>query len=96
MSTGTEKTIGGKYDEVAGKVKQSIGEATHNDRLANEGTAQQIKGHGEQAVGSVQSAAADAHEQKAHSVRESLTSTSQNVRDGVQRSAENLRSENDR
>jgi len=59
MSTGTENTLKGKFDEVAGKVKQSVGEATHNDSLANKGTAQQVKGHAEQAWGSVKSAASD-------------------------------------
>ena len=59
MSTGTESTLKGKFNEVAGKVKQSIGEATHNDKLANEGTAQQVKGNAEQAWGSVKSAAND-------------------------------------
>jgi uncharacterized protein YjbJ (UPF0337 family) len=45
MSTATENTLHGKFNEVAGKVKQGVGEATGNDRLANEGTAQQVKGH---------------------------------------------------
>ncbi len=59
MSTGTESKLKGKFDEVAGKVKQSFGEATKNDRIANEGAAQQVKGHAEQAWGSVKSAAND-------------------------------------
>ncbi len=59
MSTGTESKLKGKYDEVAGKVKQSVGEATHNSKIANEGTAQQVKGQAEQAWGSVKSAAND-------------------------------------
>ena len=42
MSTGTEHTLKGKFNEVAGKVKQSLGEATNNDKLANEGTSQQV------------------------------------------------------
>ncbi len=59
MSTATENKLKGKFDEVAGKVKQSIGEATNNDKLANEGTAQQVKGHAQQAWGSVKEAAND-------------------------------------
>lgn len=84
MSTGTETNIKGKYDEVAGKVKQGVGEAVHDDRLANEGTAQQVKGHGEQAWGSVKQAAEDTHEQRAHDVRESVTSTARNAKENVQ------------
>jgi uncharacterized protein YjbJ (UPF0337 family) len=67
MSTGTEHTLKGKFNEVAGKVKQSIGEATNNDKLANEGTAQQVKGHAEQAWASVKTAASEtAAEARAH------------------------------
>jgi uncharacterized protein YjbJ (UPF0337 family) len=95
MSTGTENTLKGKFDEVAGKVKQSVGEAINNDKVANEGTAQQVKGHAEQAWGSVQESAhgkaadikanheAD-HNNKAHDVRESITSTAQNVKEKIQ------------
>ncbi len=59
MSTGTESTLKGKFDEVAGKVKQAFGEATHNDSVANDGAAQQVKGHAEQAWGSVKTAASE-------------------------------------
>ena len=34
----------GKFDQVKGKVKQSVGEAVGNDRLANSGTVDQVKG----------------------------------------------------
>ena len=98
MST-SNSTIKGKYDEVAGKVKQAAGEAVHNDRLANAGAAQQVKGHAEQAWGSVKEAVQDTRErhqpqdeQKAHDVREKVISTAQNVKDRVQASTENLRS----
>lgn len=59
MSTSTEHTIHGKLDELAGKAKQAIGEATGNDKLANEGAAQQVKGHAEQAYGTVKGAVED-------------------------------------
>jgi uncharacterized protein YjbJ (UPF0337 family) len=104
MSTGTENTVKGKFDEIAGSVKQAFGEATHNDRVANDGAAQQVKGHAEQAWGSVKSAASDSvaeanarheeneahreaeNEHKAHDVRESITSTAQNVKEKIQES----------
>ncbi len=56
MSTSTEHTTKGKFDEIAGKLKQTVGEAVGNDKLANEGAAQQVKGHAQQAWGSVQAA----------------------------------------
>jgi uncharacterized protein YjbJ (UPF0337 family) len=104
MSTATESTLKGKFDEVAGSVKQAFGEATHNDSVANKGAAQQVKGHAEQTWGSVKSAASDsvneakaehaqaqAHreaegEHKAHDIRESITSTAQNVKEKIQES----------
>ena len=39
----TEK-IEGKFDQVAGKIKQGIGEAVGNQKLANAGAAEQVKG----------------------------------------------------
>ena len=46
MST-SDSTIKGKFDEVAGKVKQATGEAINDQSLANKGAAQQVKGHAE-------------------------------------------------
>ena len=102
MSTATESTLKGKYDQVAGSVKQGLGEMTHNDNLANKGAAQQVKGHAEEAWGSVKSAAStSAHdtkvrheetgEHKAHDVRESIVSTAQNVKNHIQDSVSNFK-----
>jgi len=41
MST-SNSTVEGKFNEVAGKVKQGVGEAFNNDELANEGAAQRV------------------------------------------------------
>ena len=91
MSTANETDLKGKYDEVAGKVKQSAGEAFNNDKIANEGAAQEVKGHGEQAWGSVKQAAgetqtrqeANTHE-TAHNLRDSVTSAAQHVKESIQ------------
>jgi uncharacterized protein YjbJ (UPF0337 family) len=52
MSSTTDK-IKGTANEVAGKAKQGIGEATDNHRLKGEGEAQEVKGKGQQVVGDV-------------------------------------------
>ena len=39
-----KENIEGKFDQVAGKIKQSVGEAVGNQKLANAGAAEQIKG----------------------------------------------------
>lgn len=36
--------VTGKADQVAGKIKQSVGEAVGNENLANRGVADQVKG----------------------------------------------------
>jgi uncharacterized protein YjbJ (UPF0337 family) len=100
MST-SNSTIQGKFDEVTGKVKQAVGEATHNDNLANEGAAQQVKGHAEQSWGAVKEAAQDLKErhqpqaeQTAHDLRDKVTSAAQTVRDHVQAGVDGLRNKN--
>jgi uncharacterized protein YjbJ (UPF0337 family) len=88
MSTAvSDSTIKGKYDEVAGKVKQGVGEAVGNHKLANQGAAQQVKGHAEQAWGTVKEAASEhkaEHADDAHDIREKMTSTAQNVKEHIQ------------
>ncbi len=92
MSTATEHSVHGKLDELAGKAKQAFGEATGNDKLANEGAAQQVKGHAEQAYGAVKGKVEDkvadfkaehaaSDEGRAHDIREKIVSTAQNVKD---------------
>ena len=98
MKDGMENKAKGKFDEVAGKIKQSVGEATNNQSMANRGAAQQVKGHAEQALGSVKNAAADTHAQKtheakaeAHDVRERVTTTAQNVKERIEDSVDRHR-----
>jgi uncharacterized protein YjbJ (UPF0337 family) len=94
MST-SDSTIKGKFDEVAGKVKQGVGEAFNDQSMANKGTAQEVKGHAEQAWGSVKEAANDKAadykarkqpqaESDAHDIREKITSTAQNVKEHIE------------
>ncbi|MDE1162803.1 MAG: CsbD family protein [Acidobacteriaceae bacterium] len=90
----SETTLKGKFDEVAGKVKQTFGDAMNDQETANKGAAQEVKGHAEQSWGAVKEAASDKsaefkarHEpeaqQHAHDIREKITSTAQNVKDSV-------------
>ncbi|MDE1154966.1 MAG: CsbD family protein [Acidobacteriaceae bacterium] len=94
MST-SESTIKGKFDEAAGKVKQAVGEAIGNEKLANQGAVEQVKGHAEQSWGAVKEATNDKinetrereqpkAEQRAHDIREKVTSTAQNVKEHIQ------------
>jgi uncharacterized protein YjbJ (UPF0337 family) len=94
MKSGTENQTKGKFDEVAGKIKRAAGEAFNNQSTANRGAAQEVKGHAEQAWGSVQQDAntpsrhtepanTQGH-QAAHDIREKITSTAQNVKERIE------------
>jgi uncharacterized protein YjbJ (UPF0337 family) len=103
------ETITGKFDQLKGQVKQSIGEATGNEKLANSGAADQVKGAAKEAWGNTKEAAQavadDAHahaearraeaevegHEKAHSVRDSIVSAAQNLKDSVIHHTENVK-----
>lgn len=86
-TTMSDSTIKGKVNVVAGKVKQGVGEAVGNNKLANEGAAQQMKGHAQETWGTVKEAVADHkadRDKSAHDIREKVTSTVQNAKEHIQ------------
>jgi uncharacterized protein YjbJ (UPF0337 family) len=100
MST-SNSTIKGKFDQASGKVKQVVGETVNDQSLANKGAAQQVKGHAEEAWGSVKEASHDTKvrkqpeaERNAHDVRETITSTAQNVKEHIQAGVDNFKNHN--
>jgi uncharacterized protein YjbJ (UPF0337 family) len=52
-----KENIEGKYDQVAGKIKEKVGEAFGNEKLANAGVAEQIKGAAKETWGKVKDTA---------------------------------------
>jgi uncharacterized protein YjbJ (UPF0337 family) len=87
----TETHLHGKLDQASGRLKESVGEVTGNESLANKGAAQQIKGHVEEAWASVKDSVKEAHdrhrpemEQRGHDIREKLVSTAQNAKEKIQ------------
>lgn len=102
--------VTGKFDQVAGKVKQGIGEAVGNQKLANSGAAQQVKGNVKEAWGNTKDTAAEVSdnararnnanlkqsgEDKAHDIREKVTSTAQNVKDKINNKLDDLKHHDD-
>ncbi len=95
--------VTGKFDQAAGKVKQRVGEAIGSQKLANEGAAQEIKGHAKEAWGNVKDTAQDlsdkarasAREDNAHGttkdIREAVTSTAQNVKEKINHGLDDLK-----
>jgi len=53
--------VSGKFDQAIGKVKESIGSAVGNDKLANEGVADQVKGAAKETWGNAKDAAHTVH-----------------------------------
>ena len=49
--------VEGKFDQAAGKIKQKVGEAIGNEKLANAGVAEQIKGSAKETWGHAKDAA---------------------------------------
>ena len=98
----SDSTVKGKFDEVAGKAKQAFGDLTGDQSAANKGAAQEVKGHGEQAWGSVKEAAHDstdtdttrantAADNTAHDARSSATSTAESIKDHVRNAVDDLK-----
>ena len=54
-----KSTVDGKFNEAKGKVKQAVGETFNNQKMANEGTADQVKGAAQQTWGKVKDSAHD-------------------------------------
>ena len=98
-----KNTTEGKFDQLKGKVKQSVGETVGNEKLANSGTADQVKGAAKEAFGNTQDAAkavaADAHvhaEEHGHDIRSKIASTAQNVKDSISAKADKVKAEHKR
>ena len=77
--------VKGKANQVVGKMKQGAGEAVGNDRLANSGVVDQVKGAGQETWGNVKDAAHEAgktHEaERQHKTNEMRDNVADKVED---------------
>ncbi len=98
----SDSTVKGKLDEIAGKAKQAFGDLTGDQSAANSGAAQEVKGHGEQAWGSVKEGVHDsttsrttdadtAADNTAHDTRSSATSAAESFKDHVKNAVDDLK-----
>ena len=83
-------TVSGKFDQVAGKVKESVGEAVGNQNMANSGAADQVKGNAKETWGDVKDTASDVSK-NARDNTSSTDSTGHDARNRVTSAAENLK-----
>src|ERR1700679_3466102 len=82
----TEK-IEGKFDQVTGKIKQGVGEAVGNQKLANAGAAEQIKGAAKETWGHAKDAAGAVKEEN----RSQAAAKGEELKYRAEESAHNLR-----
>ena len=77
-----KETIEGKFDQASGAVKQKVGETFGNQKLANTGAAEQIKGAAKETWGKAKDVAADRRDDVAvrtDAQKETLTQRTENA-----------------
>jgi uncharacterized protein YjbJ (UPF0337 family) len=95
-------TVKGQAEQVAGKVKQKFGEAVGNQKMANAGAAEQIKGVARETWGKTKDTAndvadsqrADAQvqgESKAQELRDKVTTKAQNIKNDISAKLEEVK-----
>ncbi len=83
--------IKGKFEQVVGKVKQSVGEAAGDHETANEGLGDQVKGATRETWGNVKDATNTTTDRPAVTTREEAHDTTADTRNSVSRSVENAK-----
>ncbi|HVW78648.1 MAG TPA: CsbD family protein [Alloacidobacterium sp.] len=90
--------VSGKLDQAAGKVKEKVGGAVGNQRLANEGLADQIKGAAKETWGNAKDVAhdnaeAERRESEAHAndTRDRISNKVQDMKERVNEKIEQHR-----
>jgi uncharacterized protein YjbJ (UPF0337 family) len=93
-----KETVAGKFDQVSGKVKQSVGEAVGNQKLANAGVAEQVKGAAKEGWGHAKDAAktvSDSHRAETtaqgENIRQHAEGTANEMREKITSTAQNLK-----
>jgi len=93
----TEK-VEGKFDQVIGKVKQKTGEAVGNQKLANSGVADQVKGAAKETWGKVKDTPGEvsdtAHtraEVKGADLKRRAESSAHDIREKITSTTENVK-----
>lgn len=72
--------VSGKSDQIAGKVKQRVSEAVGNDDLANEGVADQVKGHAKETWGNAKDAVHQEAEERANTARDTVAHRAEHMK----------------
>ncbi len=73
--------VSGKIDQAKGKVKEKVGTALNDERMANSGVADQVKGAAKEVWGNVKDAARDAARDKEEKHHRESAETRQRIMD---------------
>lgn len=91
-------TVSGKFEQATGKIKEKTGNLIGNQKLANQGVADQIKGMAKETYGNVKDAAhaagdhASAHtDAKAREASTYAADKNESARDSVRSKAEHIK-----
>jgi uncharacterized protein YjbJ (UPF0337 family) len=84
-------TVKGQAEQVAGKVKQKFGEATGNQKIANSGAAEQIKGAARETWGKTRDTAKDVADSQRADAQATGETKAQNLRDKVTNKAQDIK-----
>jgi uncharacterized protein YjbJ (UPF0337 family) len=75
--------VAGKFDQGIGKAKEKLGEAVGNQKLANQGVADQVKGAAKETLGNVKDAARTTHDRHAAETEHAANAKRENLTDKV-------------
>lgn len=75
--------VAGKFDQTIGKAKEKLGDATGNQKLANKGVADQVKGAAKETWGNVKDAARTTRDQHAAETEDSASVNREHISDKV-------------
>ncbi|WP_058188841.1 CsbD family protein [Terracidiphilus gabretensis] len=73
--------VKGKAEQVVGKIKQGTGQAVGNDKLANSGVADQVKGAARETWGNVKDAAQSEHKEHANHARDRVVEKTEELKE---------------
>ena len=86
-------TVKGQAEQVAGKVKQAFGETVGNQKVANAGAAEQIKGVARETWGKTKDAANEVANAQGPDAQAQGESKAQELRDKVTTKAQNIKND---
>jgi uncharacterized protein YjbJ (UPF0337 family) len=75
--------VAGKFDQTIGKAKEKLGDAVGNQKLANQGVADQVKGAAKETWGNAKDAVRTTHDRHVAETEDSASVTRENVSDKV-------------